>query len=240
MICIHDSRTILKGERSSCTFYKAIDDFIKAHAPAPKNLTEDEAFQFVSRQFLLDTFEIEARRFFPRYWGSDTEVEISDRRISFVRAALHDVGGGSHFGEMEVSADLNLFLSRTEYSYVNTIDTLSAFGVKGDLIPIGFGGKTTLQDWDELGWSSVKGVPLSGPVRLDEPLEWKSVPYKVTTSMPVYTPTSKKNSETMLKGEMTVSFRLVSGRVTKFEVENLRTAEIHNRPVTQTTGAIVT
>ncbi len=219
-------------------FYKAIDDFIKAHAPSPKTLTEDEAFQFVSRQFLLDTFEIEARRLFPRYWGSSTEVEVSDRKIKFVRAALYDVGGGSQFGEMEVTGDLDLSLTRTEYSYVNTIDTLPAFGpavgLKGDVIPTGFVGSATLQNWDELGWASVKGLPLmSTPVRLDEPLDWKSLPYKVTTSMPVFSPTSKKMSEAMLKGEMTVSFRVVSGRVTKFELENLRIVEIQNRSSTQ-------
>jgi hypothetical protein len=85
-------------------------------------MTEEEAFQLRDRQVVLDTFEIEARRFFPRYWGSETEVDITERKMQFLRATLYDVGGGSQFGEMEILGTLHVTLSRAEYgSYINVV-----------------------------------------------------------------------------------------------------------------------
>src|SRR6266481_10028697 len=88
-------------------FYRSIDDFIKTHAPSPHALNEEEVFELFGRQYVLDLFEIEARRFFPRHWGS-SKIDIVERSVSFVKGALYDVGGGARYGEMEFSGQMHL------------------------------------------------------------------------------------------------------------------------------------
>lgn len=212
-------------------FYKAIDDFIKAHAPSPRNLTEEEAFQLRSRQFVLDTFEIEARRFFPRYWGSETEVDITDRKMQFQRAALYDVGSGSQFGEMDISATLDVTLSRPDYqSSMNMINYSPdiTYSPKGT-ISAAFG-KSVGQKWEERSWSTLT-PPVEFPAfGLAGPVDWRNSSVKFeSASYPISYEIPKKKSEAVLSGRMTISFRVVSNRVTKVEVERLEITDVQNR-----------
>jgi hypothetical protein len=211
-------------------FYKGIDDFIKAHAPSPRNLTEEEAFQLRSRQVVLDTFEIEARRFFPRYWGSETEVDISDRKMQFVRAALYDVGGGSQFGEMEILAMLQVALSRPDYeSNINALSKYRPDITFGPSVSISTAfGKPVTQNWTR-GWNTLTPLAEIPTLGFTEPIEWKDSPFKFETAFPAFNTIPKKKSEALLSGKMTISFRVVSGRVTKVELESLEITEIQNR-----------
>jgi hypothetical protein len=226
-------RADLEEGKIKLHFYKGIDDFIKAHAPAPRNLTEEEAFHLRSRQVVLDTFEIEARRFFPRYWGSETEVEITDRKMQFVRAALYDVGG-SQFGEMEILAMLQVTLLRPDYqSNMNVISNYSPDITLGP--KVGFSavfGKPVTRDWQARGWNTLTPLPEIPTLGFAEPIDWKDSTFKFGTSSPAFYTTPKKRSEGMLSGKMTISFRVVSGRLTKVEVESLEITEIQNRAPT--------
>ncbi|HEY1659943.1 MAG TPA: PIN domain-containing protein [Candidatus Sulfotelmatobacter sp.] len=211
-------------------FYKGIDDFIKAHAPSPRNLSEDEAFQLRSRQLVLDTFEIEARRLFPRYWGSATEVGITDRKMQFVQAALYDVGGGSQFGELEIEAILHVTLSKPDYTlnvnvlpaYTPDVAFDSGVGVTGVFA------NPVAPNWGVRGWKTPTS-PIEFPaLGLGQPVDWKNISYKIGNE--VYPAanfiTPKKESAAVLSGKMTISFRVVSNRVTKVEVESLEITDI--------------
>jgi PIN domain len=224
-------RDDLEGGKIKLHFYKGIDDFIKAHAPSPRNLTEEEAFRLRGRQVVLDTFEIETRRFFPRYWGSETEVDITDRKIQFVRAALYDVGGGSQFGEMEILATLQATLSRPDHqSNMNVISNYSpdiTFG-KG----LGFSSasvKPAAENWQSLVWGTITPTAEITSLGMAEPLDWKDSSFKFGTPVPTFYTPPKRRSKGVLSGKMTISFRVVSGRVTKVEVESLEITEIQNR-----------
>ena len=225
-------RDDLEDGKIKLHFYKAIDDFIKAHAPSPRNLTEEEAFHLRSRQLMLDTFEIEARRFFPLYLGSETEVEISDRKMQFVRAALYDVGGGSQFGEMEITATLSVTLTRPDYeSNVNVIRNYSPDVLFGPKVGVSaFYDVPVPQNWEDSAGSSFS-IPLSGlsTAKMGEPIDWKNTPFKFETAFPAFYPvTPKKKSDAVLSGTMTISFRVVSGRITKVELESLEITDIQN------------
>jgi hypothetical protein len=181
---------------------------------------------------VLDTFEIGARRFFPRYWGLETEVDITERKMQFQRAALYDVGGGSQFGEMEILAVLHVTLSRPDYqSNVNMIANYSpdmTFGLKGSPISAVFG-KPLIRNWEEGGGSTLSTLAGELPT-LAEPVDWRNLSVNFDAPVyPTYYPTTpKRKSEAVLSGRMTISFRVVSKRVTKVEVEGLEITEITN------------
>jgi len=217
----------LQGGKIKLHFYKAIDDFIKAHAPAPRQLIEDEAYQLRSKQFLLDLFEIEARRFFPRYWGSATEVEITDRKLKFVQAALYDVGAGSQYGEIEVLGTLYATLLTPEYSpyMIANYKPEITFGQKAEILGAQFG-KPVFADLTQSGWIGM-AQPLEElpSIRFAEPITVKSVAFQVNEPAYSFVP-NKKRGEATLSGKMAIAIRVVSNRVTKVELERLEITEV--------------
>jgi hypothetical protein len=213
----------LEGGKIKLHYYKAIDDFIKAHAPSPRDLTEEEALRLLSMPVVLDLFEIEARRFFPRYWGSETEVDISERKLQFHRAALYDVGG-SQFGEMEVLGTLHVTLATTEYPYLNVV---GKFDVSKTGVAV-IGSPVVSGRWDSLTPPS----ELSSLKSLAQPIDWKNPAYLNSPYYrTVYPIPSKRKSEAVLSGKMTISFRVVSNKVTKVEVEGLEITKVEERAI---------
>ena len=200
-------------------FYGSIDDFIKAHAPAPRELNEQEAYSFAGRQLALDLFEIEARKFFPRYWGSAV-VEVSHREVQFTKGALYDVGGGSHYGEVEFGGRLGVTVSRTEY--LQSVQNVSVFD------PYAAGGAVTGMAF---GFPGVFGAPASQTRTLGAPpvapTRLNFLANQVPASSMTYAPTFYTSaSEAFLSGKMGLSMRIVSNRMTKVEVETFEVTNV--------------
>jgi hypothetical protein len=121
----HLAQEILAGNLS-LRFYIAIDDFIKAHAPRPHQLTSHEAFDLYGKSHVLDRFEIAVRRSYPGIWHSAASVEVIGRKVDFIRGALYEVGPDSKYGEMEFSVELNLRVTNATQSFTVPTDALTA------------------------------------------------------------------------------------------------------------------
>jgi hypothetical protein len=107
---VQDRKVILK-------LYRSIDEFIKAHAPAPQALPGDRAFELLGKSQVLDRFEIAARNFFPRYWRDATSFEVMSRDVSFIRGSLYDVGADSQFAETEFSGNMKIRVTTPKLAY---------------------------------------------------------------------------------------------------------------------------
>jgi predicted nucleic acid-binding protein len=211
-------------------FYRSIDDFIKTHAPAPDALSEDEAFGLLGRQYVLDLFEIEARRFIPRQYDSGA-INVVDRSVSFARGALYDVGGGARYGEIEFSGQMKLEVERSEYlpgSYVGVTNT-SQFEFDAESgftkikvgAPLGF--QTDLGNY--AGDLTTTYVPQAN-------IAFDRVIGNVSHVLPPLLVTRTRTSESFVSGKLEISVRVVSGKLTKVEVERFELTERRELAVT--------
>jgi len=94
--------------KSRLHFYPSLDDFIKAQAPPPRNLSEDDAFALYGRSQVGDRFEIEARKFFQSLWPTASSVQVIGRDVLLTRGAVYDVAPQSQFGELEFSGEIRV------------------------------------------------------------------------------------------------------------------------------------
>ena len=104
----------VRASRVGLRFAISIDEFIKAHAPKPRDLTEDEAFELCGKSQVLDRFEVEIRRYSSAYWRSASSIDVTSRGLQFERGALYDVGPDSKYGEVEFSGELELRITTAQ------------------------------------------------------------------------------------------------------------------------------
>lgn len=213
-------------------FYKSIDDFIKAHAPSPHALNEEEAFGLLTRQSALDLFEIQARRFFPRQWDA-ANISVLDRKVSFIKGALYDVGEGAKYGEIELSGQLHLNVETLTYFFNNAASFpgdisgyIDAYKIDpSEVVTLNTNifspSSTQIQFGNTPGGTSTVFSPL-GNMSFDYPMQGI-----VNTSYPAPAlRTMSSTSESMVFGKLEVSVRVVSNKLTKLEVEKFELTEI--------------
>lgn len=207
-------------------FYRSIDDFIKAHAPSLRVLTEEEVFDLIARQTVLDLFELEARKLSPRHWGSSS-VEITDRQISFLKGSLFNVGGGAEYGEIEFTGQLR---SNITYSPMFTFATTDLSGFK-------------LQSNEAT--TKVNMYPLPTEVRLNMnptlggiSTEWQTLgPGIFNYAMPPAESEGQfslrpvtQTDEVLISGKLAIVVRVLSSKITKLEVEGFEITERQELP----------
>ena len=200
-------------------FYRSIDDFIKAWAPSPRALGEDESFLLLGKQNALDLFEIEARRLFPRYWGSAT-IQVQDRKITFSKGALYDVGSSAHYGEMEFLGELQLNVVESERSQY----FLSSKSTVPDFV---LGSPTRLLE-PEMSTMPVAQFRLDSVPTFDSAqIKWYPASFLVDSwasnqvaakSAPAFD-TMTTTTQVRVSGKLAIAIRTVSDKVTKVEVE---------------------
>jgi hypothetical protein len=217
-------------------FYVSIDDFIKANAPPPRELTEDEALGLCERLYVLDRFEIEARRVFQRRWADPSSVEIADRSLKLLRGALYDVGPNSQYGEMEFRVELRLRVtSRTQVISQAFSTPFSAS------IPM----KAPQQAWYQSTFETpfitnqlILGKPViakatnwsyNSPTTFPNAVDW------IGSTDPVAYPTFHEiTADFIFSGTIVISLRLVSGSVKEKETERFEPEQLAQLASTST------
>lgn len=216
-------------------FYSSIDEFIKSHAPAPHDLTSGRAFELLEKSQVLDRFEIEARSFFPSYWPP-SETEILRRDVRFNRGALYEVGQGAEFGELEFGGELDVRVTTTvgtvinnaqSYyvggsSYADLTNPLVAYppsmaaGIPSPLMvmphPLGVAGTAFVQP-NYIAPNNM--LPLSS-------LRSASITPPFLGSSPSTTSWRTETNGYRVSGALVVSMRLVTGKVTRVQVERFQ------------------
>ena len=205
----------LQNKGVNLHFYISIDEFIKAHAPTPRELTATQAFELYGKSSVLDRFEIEARRYFPGQWRSASAIDVSDRHVEFTRGALYDVGPDSQYGEMEFSGELTLRV------------TTQSLGFASNVAP-------SLTSYDAKSFPSELSYPATRfSYELDQ--TWRIDPSGVINAINpagIFAPSTTflgRTPETAIDykipGKIVISIRLVSGKVTNIETERFEPGE---------------
>ena len=210
-------------------YYGTVDDFIKAHAPTPREIVADLVFSYIGKQHILDRFEIAARSFFPRDWRIATSVDVISRDITFTRGALYGIGEGSEYGEMQFSGEMKLRVTTQKSSFYSNL----AGGFASNL-PIADslnnGAWLGSPVWETYGSVVGQSSPVrwfgdSGPVYLIGAS--KAPTFTPRASMPYTLPIENAVvSEFSLTGKLTVSMRLVSSKVTHVDTEKFELVAI--------------
>jgi hypothetical protein len=216
----------VQENRVELHFYPTLYDFIRAEAPPPKNLSEDDAFALYGRSQVGDRFEIEARRFFQNLWPAASSVQVIGRDARLRRGALYDVAPESQFGELEFSGEITVRVTELLFpnQYLSNVSSWSPSPVvsgisspymsgvgavinlhAGNLIAPAFSGQS---------FPSNEGLTLSD-------LAGKGSPGLAFLSGPISTSPSviEKVSEFHARGVIVISLRVVSGTVTNIETE---------------------
>jgi len=212
----------IQENKASLHFYISIDDFIKAHAPAPRNLTESDVFGLYAKPFVMDRFEIEARKLFPRRWPTASSIVIDGREVRLLRGALYDVAAHAQFGELEfqvelrirVESDLSITNSFIANYYSEPIRQISP--VTPRYLPV------SLQTFYPPSFFS----PEAGPIEIP-PDPTPTIAHWLTEASPniSYRPATSITSYQVI-GRIVISVRVVNGKVTNIETESFQLSEI--------------
>jgi hypothetical protein len=89
-------------------------------------------------------------------------------------------------------------------------------------------GKPVSQKWEARSWNTLTPPAELPTLKLREPIDWKNSTFKFETAFPSFHAIPKRKSGAVLSEKMTISFRVVSGRATKVEVEDLEITEIQD------------
>ena len=208
----------VQDHKANLHFYVSIDEFIKAHAPAPRDLTESDAFALYPKVFVMDRFEIEARKFFPRRWPA-AAIEIRGREVSLVRGALYQVAPHSQFGELEFSGELKIRVE-SELLYTNLNDYSRSIGQLGPAAP----------EYPSIGVMSSYSPSFLSPETF--PFEVPPDPTPAVESaflktLPTFTyrPTTT-SADYQATGRIVISVRVVNGKVTNIETDRFELTNI--------------
>ncbi len=212
-------------------FYTSIDEFIKAHAPTPQGLNDAQAFALIGKQHVLDRFEIAARSSYGRFWRNATAIEVVARDVKFSKGALYGVGPESQYGELEFNGELKLRVTTPKEptyghftTFLNTgptptlasqVNILPSSRI-GTFVAIGeeaHGVSEWLGEWDGVFPTMISGQPMSFPVPLNPPHHGGVNVVETNTA------------HFIVFGKLTISVRLVSGKVKNLETENFELAD---------------
>jgi hypothetical protein len=227
----------LEDNDVSLRFHVSIDEFIKAYAPAPRELTEGGAFEYYGKSHVMDRFEIEARKFFPARWPAASTFEIVRRDVRLMRGALYDVAPNSQFGELEFSGEVEVRVT-TELPAITSeftnfplmanrpVTNLPLYGYPGAVSPVlpSYGYPNLVSPVQ--GFSAHYGEPAtmfySGQslgLTLRADFAFKSIPNMPTSFV-------EDVSEFRATGRLVISLRIVSGKVKNIETESFQLGEI--------------
>ncbi len=213
-------------------FYPTLYDFIRAEAPPPKNLSEDDAFALYGRSQVGDRFEIEARRFFQNLWPAASSVQVIGRDVRLVSGALYDVAPESQFGELEFSGEISVRVTELLFpnQYLSSVSSWSPSPVvSGISSPYmsGVGAGINLHPGNLIAPAfSGQNFPSNEGLTLSD-LAGKGSPGLAFLSGPISTSPSviEKVSEFRARGVIVISLRVVSGTVTNIETERFELGE---------------
>jgi hypothetical protein len=213
----------VQENKAGIHFYSSLDEFIKAEAPAPRNLEEADAFALYGKSQVQDRFEIEARRFFPTLWPTASSVGVTGRNVRLVRGELYDVGPDSKFGELEFSGEIRTRVTEVSFT-ANSYGQSFAANSYGQL----FSGRSPAVVVPNVGAQytpayAINTGSLVAPVFSGQSFSSNNATFTsdyLISTMP-NNPTSivENVSEFDVKGTIVVSLRVVSGRVTNIETE---------------------
>jgi hypothetical protein len=243
----------VQENRASLHFYSSLDEFIKAEAPAPRNLEEADAFALYGKAQVLERFEIEARRFFPTLWPAASSVGVTGRDVRLVRGELYDVGPDSKFGELEFSGEIRARVTELSFagnSYgqsltANSYAPLFSGRSPSSVVPSAgsqytppytintsylvapvFSGQSFSSN---NAWSVPETGDNSGPATFTSNYLISTMPNNPTSIV-------ENVSEFDVKGTIVVSIRVVSGSVTNIETERFELGDGPNVGLTPATG----
>jgi hypothetical protein len=209
----------LQDKKLILHFYLSIDEFIKAHAPAPKELTAARAFQLYGKPHVLDRFEIESRRYFPDLWRNFRVTEVKERDVQFTRGALYEVGSDSQYGEMEFSGELKLRVA-------NQLQQFSGVPIQWDDTQLS---STQFPDFESVKFSS----PIDESWILTTAHAFDSSNAASIKPTAILAPTTtfligsnESATDYKVSGRLVISIRLVSGKVTHVETEGFARGEV--------------
>jgi hypothetical protein len=216
----------IQDNNVSLRFYVSVDEFIKAHAPAPHDLTEAEAFALHGKSEVMNRFEVEARRFFPSRWRNASSVQVLGRDVRLMRGALYDVGSKSKFGELEFSGDIRTRVT-TEMPSVSSVFTNYSQPTNPPVMP---GVGTTYYvpgnlgipfDFPSLGPEILNSESLRGIGATVSGYDFGSSNAGFGIVSMLNSPASavESVSEFRVTGSIVISLRVVSGRVVNIETE---------------------
>ena len=192
-------------------FYSTIDDFIKAHALAPKPLVADNAIELIGIKRIEKHFEAAAHQAYQN-WTQAKSYEIRTRDVRFVRGALYDVGVDSQYGEVEFEGDLTIQLTLEQHSYIPV-------GYPTNIVPPLLG-PTLLSPWGTtfMGDVSVSGMNTKGAFTLGSLLKPGYVPWGMSGQGTIHHIAERK-LVCKVSGTLVLALRLVGGKVTLVETE---------------------
>ena len=203
-------------------FHTSIDEFIKAHGPAPHELDANQAFDLLGKSTVMDRFEIEARAFFPNYWRGASTREVLGRDVRFLRGALYDVGQTSAYGEVEFAGELEVRVTTLVSSYMNINTDLS---LNAPLIS--YQPQISYITPPMFGPSVSNMLPMSSLLEPQYNLGNADYGTLITNRyagpLPDYGISAEsRTSDHKLSGELVLSMRLVSGKVVRLETERFK------------------
>ncbi|HXM63399.1 MAG TPA: PIN domain-containing protein [Terriglobales bacterium] len=217
----------------SLHFYPSVDDFIKAHSPRDRSLSESDAVSLLGRAHVMDRFEIEARPALSAIWRDDTVVHVVERNAQLTRGALYKVGNDSEFGELEFVVDI---VARV----TSRIPVVSA--ITGDFFfPLSSSDATdlynpgTLEELPEI--DTIPNNPFivtditDGSVINAFPHKWSEEAMSSNfLSIPHHSGTFVDNtSDFHVTGNIVISLRIVSGKVLSVQTERVAVTGIKRR-----------
>jgi hypothetical protein len=205
--------------KANLHFYISIDEFIKAHAPAPRELTESEAYALYPKVFAMDRFEIEARKYFPRRWPG-AAIEIRDREVNLTRGALYDVAPHSQFGELEFSGELKIRVEELNTNSFVLSDYSGQMRYVGPAIPA-YPSTSFVSAYPSSFFS-----PDTSQIEVP-PDPTPTIENAFLTTMPTFAYRPATTSvDYQVTGRIVISIRVVNGKVTNIEMEKFELSNI--------------
>jgi len=217
-------------------FYASFDQFIKAHAPAPLQLTEADAFGYIGKSHVMDRFETEARGVFRANWPTASSISLVQRDVQLVGGALYNVGPDSQFGELEFSGTLEVLVT-TEMVTINPYPGNYPWLPELDSVYpslIGYGANALAERAAESKPHStgLLGIPQlfgpSGETLLGSMFVTRENAFKIpnTFASPQFASPSATVNKFRLAGGLVLSIRVVSEKVVKIETERFQLGKI--------------
>jgi hypothetical protein len=204
-------------------FYASVDEFIKAHAPSPRELSGSETFELLGKTSVMDRCEIQVRRFFFAWWPNALSVTIVAREARLQRGALYEVAPQSQFGEFEFVWEIKTSVS-TPVTMYGSVYTDNMFLPGNPIKAQGYAPATNFvytAGIDDLPTNDL-AVETYFPSRT-VPI-YQNASFETLSSLLVGTPNTRSYiaesvTEFDIAGTIVISVRRVSDKITNVETE---------------------
>jgi hypothetical protein len=221
----------VQENRVKLHFYATLQDFIRAAAPPPQSLSEDDAFALYGRSQVGDRFEIEARRYFQNLWPSAQSVEVIGRDVRLASGALYDVAPESQFGELEFSGEISVRVTELLYTASDYGSFSNSWGappvmsnISSPYMP-GIGAGINLHAGNLIGPGiSGQNFPSNQFFAPYTEMSGNTLPFS-TGKISLAPSVIERASEFRASGVIVISLRVESGKVTKIETERFDLGE---------------